>query len=74
MPLSNSLTNDVFPLDGYKETPEMTWFLMKDSWREAYIGPIKGYFFYREDYIRLKALAFLVHREAVTPWLAKFKE
>lgn len=73
---ANSSTTDdhVLHLVGYMETPKNTWFLMKDSWWTAYIGPIKGYFFYRDDYIKLKALAFLVHREAVTPWLIKFQE
>jgi bleomycin hydrolase len=47
---------------------------MKDSWWTAYVGPVKGYFFYRDDYLRLKALAFLVHREAIASWLAKFGE
>lgn len=73
---ANSSTTDdhVLHLVGYKETPKNTWFLMKDSWWTAYVGPIKGYFFYRDDYIKLKALAFLIHREAVASWLAKFQE
>ncbi|MGQ9471384.1 MAG: C1 family peptidase [Candidatus Aminicenantales bacterium] len=59
-------------LVGYKESSNGTWFLLKDSWWTAYTGPIKGYFFYRDDYVKLKALAFLVHREAVEDLLAKF--
>jgi len=71
---ANSSTTDdhVLHLVGYKETAKNTWFLMKDSWWTAYVGPVKGYFFYRDDYLRLKALAFLVHREAIASWLAKF--
>lgn len=59
-------------LVGYKESSNGTWFLLKDSWWTAYTGPIKGYFFYRDDYVKLKALALLVHREAVEDLLAKF--
>jgi len=74
--LANSSTTDdhVLHLVGYKETAKNTWFLMKDSWWTAYVGPVKGYFFHRDDYLRLKALAFLVHREAIAPWLAKSRE
>lgn len=62
-------------LVGYKETPgEPTWFLIKDSWETAYRGQFKGFFFYREDYIKLKTLAFLVHKDAVPELLGKFSQ
>jgi bleomycin hydrolase len=57
---------------GYLESAKGSWFLIKDSWENAYWGKHKGYFFYQDDYIRLKALAFLVHKDAVKEVLEKF--
>ncbi len=41
------------------------WFLVKDSVRDAWEGETKGYFFYRDDFVKLKVLAYLVHKDAV---------
>ena len=41
------------------------WFLAKDSWRTAFEGPNGGYMFFHSSYIRMKVLAFLVHRDGV---------
>jgi len=41
------------------------WFLVKDSWHDAWDGKHKGYFFYRGDFAKLKILAYLVHKDAV---------
>jgi bleomycin hydrolase len=41
------------------------WFLIKDSGSGAHEGPYKGYSFYRDDFVKLKMLTFLVHRDAV---------
>ena len=57
---------------GYKESAPDNWFLVKDSWETAYRGPVKGYFFYRTDYLKLKVLMFMTHRDAVEGVLAKF--
>jgi bleomycin hydrolase len=57
---------------GYLESGKGNWFLVKDSWENAYWGKAKGYFFYQDDYIRLKGLAFLVHKDAVKEVLEKF--
>jgi bleomycin hydrolase len=57
---------------GYKEDSKETWFLIKDSWENAYWGKVKGYFFYRGDYIRLKCLMAVVHKDAVKEIVAKF--
>lgn len=59
---------------GYKETSDHTWLLIKDSGSGAYRGQFKGYYFYRDDYLRLKMLSFMVHKDAVADLLAKFKE
>lgn len=57
---------------GYLESAKGNWFLIKDSWENAYRGKAKGYFFYRDDYVRLKCLMFLVHKDAVKEVLDKF--
>jgi bleomycin hydrolase len=57
---------------GYREQAGNNWFLIKDSWGNAYEGRNKGYFFYQDDYVRLKVLMFLVHRDAVKEILEKF--
>lgn len=41
------------------------WFLIKDSWRTAWDGKFGGYIFANGGYMKLKALAYLVHREAI---------
>ena len=58
---------------GYKKSAPDTWFLVKDSWETAYRGPVKGYFFYRADYLKLKVLMFMTHKDAVADLLAKFQ-
>jgi bleomycin hydrolase len=60
-------------LVGYKEMGNHTWFLIKDSWQTAYEGKFPGYFFYRDDYIKLKSLTFLTHKDAVAEVLQKFE-
>jgi bleomycin hydrolase len=57
---------------GYLESAKGNWFLIKDSWENAYWGKAKGYFFYQDDYVRLKCLMFLVHKDAVKEVLDKF--
>jgi len=44
------------------------WFLVKDSWRTAWDGRLKGYFMMRDDYVCLKVLAFVVHKDALEGW------
>jgi bleomycin hydrolase len=50
---------------GMNKNSSGTWFLVKDSWRDAWDGKHEGYFFFHEDYIKLKVLAFMVHRDAM---------
>jgi len=57
---------------GYLESAKGNWFLIKDSWENAYWGKSKGYFFYQDDYFRLKCLMLLVHKDAVKEVLDKF--
>ncbi len=70
---NHSSTDDhVLHLIGWEKRQDGEWFLLKDSWRTAYEGQFKGYFFYRDDYVKLKMLTFLVHKDAVADLLAKF--
>ncbi|NOX87656.1 MAG: peptidase C1 [Calditrichaeota bacterium] len=50
---------------GYRRIGGDDWFLVKDSWRTAWDGKVPGYFFFHGDYVKLKVLAFLVHKKAV---------
>ncbi len=59
-------------LVGYKKMGSHTWFLIKDSGRSAFRGNLKGYYMYRDDYVKLKMLNFMVHRSAVSKLLNKF--
>ena len=47
------------------------WFLIKDSNRSSRHGEFEGYYFYRDDYVRLKMLTFTVHKDAIADILAK---
>lgn len=49
------------------------WFLIKDSSSSATWGKQKGYYFYRDDYIKLKMLSFMVHKDIVQFLMPKFE-
>jgi len=49
------------------------WFLIKDSGSSAYYGEYKGYYFFRDDFVKLKMLSFMVHKDAVADILKKFE-
>jgi bleomycin hydrolase len=57
---------------GFTEHAGHDWFLVKDSGRSSRHGNHEGYYFMRDDYVRLKVLAYSVHRDAVEDLLAKF--
>ncbi len=62
----NLTTDDhLMHIVGYTAIGGNDWFLVKDSWRDAFEGAQKGYFFYNADFARLKILAFLTHKDAV---------
>jgi len=50
---------------GYSEVNGEDWFLVKDSWRDAWEGTHKGYFFNHGDFLKLKILAYMVHKDGV---------
>ena len=54
---------------GYKRHKGRDWFLIKDSNRSSRLGQYKGYYFYEGDYIKLKMLAFMVHKDRLQGYL-----
>jgi len=52
-------------LVGHTRAGGHDWFLIKDSNRSSRHGKFKGFYMYRDDYVRLKMLTFTVHRDAV---------
>lgn len=71
---SNETTTDDhgIHLVGYKEKDGVTWFLIKDSGAGSRNTGDPGYYFYHEDYVKLKIMDFMVHKDAVKELLSKF--
>jgi bleomycin hydrolase len=57
---------------GFAEKDGSAWFLIKDSGSGSRNNTHPGYYFYREDYVKLKMLAFTVHRDVAEDVLKKF--
>jgi bleomycin hydrolase len=49
------------------------WFLIKDSASSANWGKQKGYYFFRDDYIKLKMLSLMVHKDVAQFLMPKFE-
>lgn len=49
------------------------WYLIKDSGSGSRNGKNVGYYFYHEDYIKLKMMNIFVHKDAAKKWLKKFE-
>ena len=58
-------------LVGHTRLDGRDWFLIKDSNRSSRQGQFKGYYFYRDDFVRLKMLYITVHRDQIKDILAK---
>lgn len=67
MRFTNGTTGDDhgIHLVGYKELDGRDWYLIKDSGSGSRNNSHPGYYFYDEDYVKLKMLGFMVHKEAV---------
>lgn len=50
---------------GWLEHGGDLWYLIKDSGSGARNGENKGYYFYREDFVKLKMLTCMMHKDAV---------
>jgi bleomycin hydrolase len=72
---SNNTTNDDHGLHlvGYVEKDGKDWYLIKDSWSSSHNNSHPGYYFFHEDYIKLKMLGITVHKDVARELLAKFK-
>lgn len=60
-------------LIGITKVDNFDWFLIKDSGRSSRYGQFEGYYFWREDYVKLKMLSFAVHKDAVKAVISQFK-
>ena len=73
--LSHEVTTDDHGvhLVGHTRHAGHDWFLVKDSGRSSRRGQYKGYYFMRDDYVRLKVLAYTVHKDAIKKILSRFE-
>jgi bleomycin hydrolase len=71
--LNQSTTDDhAVHLVGYLEKDGKDWYLIKDSGASARNGVNQGYYFFHEDYIKLKIMTLTLHKDAVKDLLQKF--
>jgi bleomycin hydrolase len=52
-------------LIGYKEANGKDWYVIKDSGSSSFNKDPRGYYFLTEDYVKLKMMDFMVHKDAV---------
>ncbi len=75
---SNKTTTDDhgMHLVGYTEKDGVDWYLIKDSSSGSRnndeSAPEFGYYFFHEDYVKLKMMGFTIHKDAVKDILKKF--
>ncbi len=70
---NHSTTDDhAIHLVGYKIENGHWWFLIKDSGSSGHNGNNPGWYFYDEDYIKLKMMTFTINKNAVKDVLKKF--
>ncbi len=71
---NGSTTDDhLMHMLAYRENNGEDWFLVKDSWRSAWEGKHPGFYFFHGSYVKLKVLAYLVHRDAVPEISSRLK-
>jgi len=58
-------------LVGHMQLDGHDWFLIKDSNRSSRHGKWEGYYFFRDDYVRLKMLTYTVHKDDAGDILAR---
>ncbi|MBL4576904.1 MAG: hypothetical protein JKX74_00445 [Flavobacteriales bacterium] len=62
---NGSTTDDhAIHIIGHTKKGNDTWYLIKDSGSGSRNGNNKGYYFYHEDYIKLKIMTFTIHKDA----------
>ncbi len=60
-----SFDDHALHLVGHTKTGGRDWFLIKDSARSSRWGKYEGYYFYRQDYVRLKVLSYTIHKDMI---------
>ena len=76
--LNGSTTDDHgMHIVGYQEKDGKDWYLVKDSGSGSRNGgegnSCFGYYFFHEDYVKLKIMCYTVHKDAIKDILAKMK-
>jgi bleomycin hydrolase len=65
-------------LIGFTELAGKDWYLIKDSGAGsrncAKDSKNFGYYFFHEDYIKLKMMDFMVHKDMLKEYMSKFKK
>jgi Aminopeptidase C len=61
-------------LVGYVNKNNKDWYLIKDSGAGSKNKEPKGYYFFHEDYVKLKIVDFMIHKDAVKNLLEKFNK
>ncbi|MFH0793289.1 MAG: peptidase C1, partial [bacterium] len=70
---NESTTDDhAIHLVGYLEKDGKDWYLIKDSATKSRNGLHEGYTFYHEDFVRLKMMNIMLHKDIVAEAIAKF--
>ncbi len=65
--------NHALHVVGFIRKGNRDWFLIKDSGSASRKGQLKGYFFFRDDYIRLKMLTLMVHKDMIENFISGAK-
>jgi bleomycin hydrolase len=70
---SNHTTGDDHGIHivGYTSKDGVDWYLVKDSGAGSRNNAHPGYYYYREDYVKLKMMDFMVHKDMATEILKK---
>jgi len=73
---SNGTTSDDHGIHivGYVEKDGEDWYLIKDSGAGSRNNPHPGYYFYSQDYVKLKMLGITVHKDFVEDLLKKHRQ
>ena len=73
---SNETTTDDHGVHmvGYLEKEGKDWYLIKDSGSSSRNGNYEGYYFFHEDYVKLKMLGFTIHKDVMGDYINKFSE
>lgn len=72
---SNKTTTDDHGVHvvGWTNLNGTEWYLIKDSGSSARDGNHKGYYFFHEDYIKLKIMDFMIHKDALGDYSDRLK-